>query len=63
MPIVPDFHSVNESLKLEENRVYHNNSICAQGREIPEQERRAGTGGYRLCARCKEYQDAGRLAE
>jgi hypothetical protein len=60
MPIVPAFHSVNESLKLPQNRVFHNNSMCAAGRDIPEQERRPGTGGFRICDRCEEYEDQGR---
>jgi len=52
MPAVPPFYSVNEALKAPPNRVYHNNSACPPGRDIPAHERRAGTGNYRLCDDC-----------
>ena len=55
MPKVADFHSVNEVNKPAANRVYHNNSSCAPGRDIPQHERRNGAGGYRLCDECKKY--------
>lgn len=54
MPKVPAFHSVNEAKKPAANRVHHNNSACAPGRDIPKHERRDGTGGYRLCDVCTE---------
>ena len=60
MPKVPDFYSINEVLKPAENRVYHNNSACPPGRDIPANERRAGTGGYRLCKDCNERNNQGR---
>ena len=53
MPKVADFHSVNEAQKPPEARRYHNNSECAPGRDIPQSERRFGTGGYRLCDHCE----------
>lgn len=53
MPKVPDFHSISEASKPPENRVYHNNSSCASGRDIPANERRNGTGDYSLCDDCK----------
>jgi hypothetical protein len=52
MPHVASFYSVNEAMKPGINRVYHDNSACVPGRGIPEHERRAGTGGYRLCGDC-----------
>jgi len=52
MPTVPNFHSVNEAAKPLTKRRYHNNSACAPGRDIPQWERRAGTGGYELCEDC-----------
>lgn len=35
MPSCRAFHSVNEVKKLPQNRVHHNNSTCAPGRDIP----------------------------
>jgi hypothetical protein len=49
MPKATDFYSVNEADKSPENRVYHNNSACHSGRDIPRHERKDGTHGYRLC--------------
>jgi hypothetical protein len=60
MPKVPDFYSINEVQKPPANRVYHNNSACPPGRDIPANERRSGTGGYRLCKDCNERNDQGR---
>jgi len=54
MPKVADFHSTSEVSKPHANRVYHNNSSCASGRDIPANERRNGTGNYRLCDDCKK---------
>jgi hypothetical protein len=51
---VSDFYSVNEVKKPEADRVYHNNNSCGPGKEIPANERRSGTNGYRLCKDCKE---------
>jgi hypothetical protein len=55
MAKVPAFHSINESAKPAAHRVYHNETQCAPGRDIPVSERRPGTGGYRLCEKCQEY--------
>jgi hypothetical protein len=52
MPAVPAFHSINETRKPTQHRVYHNNSACAPGRDIPPNERRPAEGGYRLCLDC-----------
>ena len=60
MPKVPDFHSINEAKKPADKRVYHNNSACPPGRDIPAHERRDGTNQYRLCHDCKERNDQGR---
>ena len=48
------FFSVNERRKPPLHRVYHNDSSCPSGREIPENDRRVGTGGYRICDRCEK---------
>ena len=60
MSPVPDFYSINEVLKPQQNRVYHNNGSCPPGRDIPANERRAGTNGYRLCADCNRLNSQGR---
>jgi hypothetical protein len=59
MSIFP-FFSINEVLKPYLNRVHHNNTACAPGRDIPEWERRPGTGGYRVCDRCTDLNKQGR---
>ncbi len=60
MPRVADFYSVNEVTKPQQNRVYHNNSACPPGRDIPANERRSGTMGYRLCDDCERLNRQGR---
>ena len=60
MPKVADFHSINEASKPVGNRVYHNNSQCAPGRDIPQHERRAGTGGYKICNHCDQLNRDGK---
>jgi hypothetical protein len=60
MPSTPAFHSVNEAGKPTVNQVYHNNSECVPGREIPSNERRPGAGHYRLCDRCADLNRLGR---
>lgn len=53
MARVSDFYSVNETKKPPANRVYHNNDTCPPGRDIPQNERRTGQNGYRLCEDCQ----------
>jgi hypothetical protein len=53
MAKVPAFYSINEASKPAANRVHHNDNTCPPGRDIPQHERRAGTGGYRLCLDCQ----------
>ncbi len=60
MPKVPEFYSVNEATKPSANRVHHNNSACPPGRDIPQHERRQGTGNYRLCDDCDRLNRQGR---
>lgn len=52
MPATAAFYSVNEARKPPAQQVHHDNSACPPGRDIPQHERRAGTGGYRLCKDC-----------
>jgi hypothetical protein len=54
MAKVAAFYSVNEVSKPAEKRVHHNDDTCPPGRDIPQQERRSGTGGYRLCEKCQQ---------
>jgi hypothetical protein len=60
MPKVAAFYSVNETAKPAHNRVHHDNSACPPGRDIPANERRTGTGNYRLCDDCKKLNEQGR---
>jgi hypothetical protein len=53
MPKVPEFYSINEVEKPLHNRVHHNNDACPPGRDIPQDERRPGTGGYLHCEDCQ----------
>ena len=55
-----EFYSVNEASKPAANRVHHNNSACRPGQDIPPHERRAGTGGYRLCEDCQKLNAQGK---
>jgi hypothetical protein len=54
MPTTPAFHSINEGRKPPGNRIYHNNSACPSGGDVPQNERRLGDGGYRLCHNCDQ---------
>jgi hypothetical protein len=47
-----DYYSINEGLKPVNERVYHNNTNCRAGRDIPKNERKEGTNGYPLCKDC-----------
>src|SRR5581483_954995 len=52
MPTVPAFYSDREASRPAAMRVYHNNSSCEFGKQIPEAERRNGTNAYELCEDC-----------
>lgn len=52
MANVPPYYSINEEKKPQGQRVYHDNSDCRAGRDIPHSERRSGTNGYRHCQDC-----------
>ena len=54
------FYSVNQSKKPLKDRVYHNNSKCASGHDIPKHERKPGTGGHRVCMKCQQLNAAER---
>jgi hypothetical protein len=52
MAKVSPYYSVNEAKKPADKQVRHDNDQCRAGRDIPQGERRAGTGGYRHCKDC-----------
>jgi hypothetical protein len=60
MSYVSPFHSVNEVKKPAAHRVHHNNNVCPPGRDIPQSERKSGTGDYRLCDDCQKHNREGR---
>jgi len=60
MPITSAFYSINEEKKPATDRVHHNNSACRSGQDIPQNERRTGTGGYRLCENCQYLNGQGK---
>jgi hypothetical protein len=59
MPLVRPFYSVKEALNPRDRRVYHNNSACPSGRDIPPLERKDGTANYRLCDDCLKLTSQG----
>jgi len=46
------YYSINEESKSAKERVRHTDTNCRSGRDIPKDERRPGTGGYRHCKNC-----------
>ena len=40
--------------------VYHNNNKCTEGNNIESYNRTSGTGGLRLCKKCKELNAQGK---
>lgn len=60
MTSVAAFYSINEAKKPQEKRVHHNNSACPPGRDIPESERRPGSGSYRICDDCTRLNNEGK---
>jgi hypothetical protein len=53
MPRIPAFNSKYESL-------YHDNSKCAAGAEIPSHDRFPGSSGKPLCEKCKKLDANGK---
>ncbi len=60
MPRTSAFYSVNEEKKAADKRVHHDNNACRPGQDIPQNERRPGTNGYRQCLDCKKLNDQAR---
>jgi hypothetical protein len=48
MAKVAPFHSIAPN----DPPVHHNNDKCTEGNNIEPRNRRAGTGGHRLCSHC-----------
>jgi hypothetical protein len=59
MPYEKEFYSINEVKKPAADRVHHNNSACASGRDIPKHERKLGSE-YRLCDNCEDLNKKGK---
>jgi hypothetical protein len=53
MAYVDPFYSVNEEAKPADKRRWHDQSDCGPAKEVPNGDRRAGTGGYSRCEDCK----------
>ena len=53
--IVSPFYSKRKNLK-----VYHNNNKCTEGNNIERENLKKGTGGRRLCERCKKLNREGK---
>jgi len=54
MAKVPEYFSAKQTKKPNKKRIYHDDDQCRAGRDIPQSERRNGTGGYRQCEECIE---------
>lgn len=54
MRVIP-FHSKRKDIK-----VYHNNNRCTEGNNIEPWNYKRGTGGRRLCERCKKLNKEGK---
>jgi len=54
MPTVGAFHRDRPGEK------YHDNSRCGPGSEIPEKDRKAGTGGKPHCSECERLNREGK---
>ncbi len=53
MPQVASFHSKDQ-------QVYHNNSKCGPGSEIPAHNKISGTGNKPLCKDCQKLNSEGK---
>lgn len=47
---VAPYHSIN----LSDPDVHHVHSDCPTGQQIPDRNRRSGTGGYPMCKQCRD---------
>ncbi len=49
MAKIEPFHSIERWAE-----VYHNSNLCTEGNNIETRNRKKGTGGHRLCDRCRQ---------
>jgi hypothetical protein len=56
----PWFSSATPHGDDKEKAVYHDNSTCMEGDNIPREHRRAGTDNRQLCPQCGRLDAAGR---
>jgi hypothetical protein len=56
----PWFSSAPTHPKDKQQPVYHDNSACMEGDNIPENHKRSGTDNRPLCPQCGRLGDAGR---
>ena len=54
MAKVAEYYSVKETKKPIKKRIYQDDDQCRVACDIPQSERRNGTGGYRRCQECIE---------
>lgn len=47
---VAPYHSIN----LSDPDVHHVYNDCPTGQQIPDRNRRSGTGGYPMCQQCRD---------
>lgn len=52
---ISPFHSIRKDIN-----VYHNNNKCTEGNNIERKNFKHGTGGKRLCERCKKLNREGK---
>ena len=52
---ISPFHSIRKDIN-----VYHNNDKCTEGNNIERKNFKHGTGGKRLCERCKKLNREGK---
>src|SRR5687768_8825001 len=54
VPFTPSFYSMSVEAETRADCVFHNNSACRVAEGIATADRRASTGGHRLCAACEK---------
>jgi hypothetical protein len=60
VPSVPPFHTASTEYSGYQRAVYHDNSLCAYGRQIEPEDRADGTDGRPRCDRCNTLASQGR---
>jgi hypothetical protein len=60
MPFISSFYGPDDPAQPLAVIFYHNNSACSSGSRVPGPDRRASTGGHRLCDQCEQLNKSGR---